>query len=531
MPGSGIFCMSADYGDYLKDESRLSGIADTISFPETVTEVIEIVQSMNKAAIPVTVQGSRTGITAGAVPGSGHILNLTKMNCITGMRVEGKGSFFLTVQPGVILCDLRKAVAEKNFNECGWSSSSMEALRIFRESGEYFFPTDPTEASASIGGMTACNASGARSFHYGPMRKYVEALCVVLADGRLLRLSRGRQKAQGRAFFVETEDGGTIEGMLPGYDMPAVKNASGYFILNDMDLIDLFIGSEGTLGIVVEIELRLLPLPASIWGFMAFFRSEGDAVSFIRGIRGEKLASVDMQAGSRPAAIEFFNHDALDLLRTQKNTNPAFSEIPDMPPEFHTAVYTEYHGADEDSVEGMVMEAAEFLLVCGGSEGSTWMASSERELLKLQFFRHAVPEAVNLLIDSRRKTDPKLTKLGTDMAVPDDRLSEMLELYNNGLAQTGLESVMFGHIGNNHVHVNILPNSQEEYDRGKLLYLDWARAIVKMGGTVSAEHGIGKLKTVFLKEMYGSSGVEQMKVLKKIFDPGYLLNPGNLFGT
>jgi D-lactate dehydrogenase (cytochrome) len=147
----------------------------------------------------------------------------------------------------------------------------------------------------------------------------------------------------------------------------------------------------------------------------------------------------------------------------------------------------------------------------------------------LKTFRHAVPESVNMLIGERKKAIPELIKLGTDMSVPDDQLENVMAMYHEGLARAGLEYVIFGHIGNNHVHVNILPRSMEEYEQGKALYLDWAKQVVAMGGSVSAEHGIGKNKTEFLKVMYGEEGIQQMRSMKALFDPHSLLNPGNLF--
>ena len=144
-------------------------------------------------------------------------------------------------------------------------------------------------------------------------------------------------------------------------------------------------------------------------------------------------------------------------------------------------------------------------------------------------FRHAIPESINMLIGEHKKAIPELTKLGTDMSVPDGRLEEVMRMYHDGLAAAGLDYVIFGHIGNNHVHVNILPRSMEEYEMGRALYLEWARQIVAMGGSVSAEHGIGKIKTEFLKLMFGDEGIQRMRQVKELFDPAGLLNRGNLF--
>lgn len=518
-----IINVTGEYADYLRDESRSFGRAETISFPAGEADIISILKRVRAARSTLTVQGARTGIAAGAVPDGGHILNLSRMNRINGLRRGPDGSFFVTVQPGVLLSELRAALATKRFETDGWTTEAAACLAEFRAAGAWFFPSDPTETSASLGGMAACNASGARSFRYGPVRPYIEAARVVLADGTTVELRRGREKADGRAFCLRQGERVVAAGNLPAYQLPAVKNASGYYAADDMDLLDLFIGSEGTLGIITEIELRLLPEPPLRWGMTAFFPSEAAALTFVRQVR-------DTAADRKPAAIEYFNHKALGLLREQR-TNPAFAGIPELPAEYHTAVYTEFHGEDEDALTDAAGEASEKLIACGGDDAATWFAMNDREMERHHFFRHAVPEAVNLLIDRRRRAEPQLTKLGTDMAVPDAALTAVVDMYNRDLAASGLDSVMFGHIGDNHIHVNILPNNLAEYEQGRELYTAWAREVIRLGGTVSAEHGVGKLKAGLLREMYGEAGVAQMKAVKEVFDPAGILNRGNLFGV
>jgi D-lactate dehydrogenase (cytochrome) len=231
---------------------------------------------------------------------------------------------------------------------------------------------------------------------------------------------------------------------------------------------------------------------------------------------------------ARPVAIEFFGPRTLDLLRAQRD-KASFCDFPELPESYHTAVYVEYHGPDEDTVTEALMTLSEIMVDCGGDEETTWIADSSHEMQRLKNFRHAVPESVNMLIDQRRKTEPALTKLGTDMSVPDSHLRDVMNLYSSRLQETGLEYVMFGHVGNNHVHVNILPRSMDDYETGKKLYLEWAKKVVSMGGTVSAEHGVGKLKKHFLEEMYGEVGIREMRELKCLFDPKCILNRGNLF--
>lgn len=527
-----IHPIDPDYVEYLRDESRLVGEAESISFPTNEEQVREIVKLLADGEIPVTIQAGRTGISGGAVPKGGHVLNLSRMNKFLGMRHDPKANrFHLRLQPGVLLSQINETVAKKEFAADGWSRDSLQGLEAFQRSGSYFFPPDPTESSAAIGGMTASNASGARSFSYGPTRRYIESLRLVLENGSALQLRRGVQRAAGLTFQIETEEGRRLAGTLPSYRMPATKNTAGLYACPDMDLIDLIIGCDGTLGIITEIEVALIPLPPAISGVMGFFPDSEGAIEFVRRIRGD--AAGEESAGSeekKPAAIEFFDGNSLELLREQKRNNPAFSEIPEVPREKAAAVYAEYHGNDKDAVEEEIFTLAEILVECGGDEEVTWLAEQARDLERMKKFRHALPEAINLLIDERRKTEPGLTKLGTDMAVPDDALDRIFELYVRDLAGSNLDYVMFGHIGNNHIHVNILPRTTEEYKRGRQLYQSWAAEVVALGGTVSAEHGIGKLKTELLRQMYGDGGVEEIRRVIKVFNPDGRLNRGNVVG-
>jgi D-lactate dehydrogenase (cytochrome) len=505
--------VAADYPDYLRDESRLVGTAESISFPETAQEVADILRGMNASRTPVTVQGARTGIAGGAVPQGGHVLNLSHMRGMSGLDRDGD-RWIVAGEPGLLVAELNAALHSRLFAAERWSPRSREALRDFAASPEQFLPPDPTEKTASIGGAVSCNASGARTFAYGPMRRYVVALTVVLADGRTLELRRGRERAAGRKLALL---GGEVT--LPSYAMPGVKNASGYYAAEDMDAVDLFVGSEGTLGVIVQAELLLSPLPASIWGVTVFLPSEAEVAAFVRGVRERPQAE-------RPVAIEYFGPTALLLLQRHQQD---FAGFPGGADASCPAVYVEYHGRDEEETVERVSEMTEVLLRCGGSEDRTWIASEATELKRLQDFRHAVPEAVNRLIDERRRKDPGITKLSTDMAVPDDRLEQVMGMYRAGLERVGLDHAIFGHIGNNHLHVNILPREQRDHDLGKTLYAEWADEVIAMGGTVSAEHGVGKLKRELLARMYGAKGIEEMRAVKRFFDPEGILGQRNLF--
>jgi D-lactate dehydrogenase (cytochrome) len=493
-----ILDVTKDHADYLHDESRREGQAEKICFPISAEEVRQALLIAAENSWSVTLQGGRTGITGGCVPEGGLILNLSRMNTISAIESDR-----MTVQPGALLSDVRAAIKKSGL----------------------FFPSDLTETTASIGGMVSCNASGARSFFYGAVRNWIQALEVVLANGDIVHVERGVHTADGYSVKV-----GNVAGTLPNLKVPDVKSAAGYFIRPDMDLVDLFIGAEGTLGVVTAITIQLLPEPKEVNGLTAFFLSEQEALGFVRFLR-------DTVSGSRPAdgssepnpevwlplagalvAIEFFDSNSLDLLRRMKYENPAFAELPELKPTFHTSIYFEFDG-----------EVPEIVVEKAGGAVDCWFAAGEREIEALKTFRHAIPESVNMLIGERKKTVPGLTKLGTDMSVPDGELEHVMRMYHDGLAEAGLDYVIFGHIGNNHVHVNILPRTMEEYEAGKALYLEWARQVVAMGGSVSAEHGIGKIKTPFLQMMYGEEGIRAMRSVKHLFDPTGLLNPGNLF--
>jgi len=505
--------------EYLRDESKRTGHADAIAFPETEDQIREILQEASRIGMPVTIQGSRTGLAAAAVPFGGLALNLSRMDKVTGMRTE-EGHFFLTVQPGVILQKLNKAIAAKAFDTSNWTEEAKTAYQAFTKAPVQMFTPDPTETTASIGGMVACNASGARSYRYGPTRGHITAIRGVLADGQTFSLRRGQVFAKGRAVTLETEQGTVLHADLPTYEMPRCKNASGYFIHDGMDALDLFIGSDGTLAVLTELELSLLPLPTLLWGVTAFFPTQQQAVDYTSLIRN---------LSDQIVSIEFFDSFALDILRRQKAENTAFSGLPYLPPEFGCAVYTELHCGGEEEAYTLLEGLCDCCSRAGGDPDHTWVAANDSDRDLLYFFRHAVPESVNMQVERYKRDCPEITKVGGDLAVPDEAFAALLALYDETLTAEGLDHAAWGHIGDNHIHVNILPRTAEQYHRGKALLARWAAEAARLGGAVSAEHGVGKLKAPFLEVMYGKAHIREMAALKKAFDPNGLLGHGNLF--
>lgn len=510
--------VSADE-EYLRDESKKVGHAESISFPETHEQVRNIMAELYETGTPVTVQGSRTGLAAAAVPFGGHVMNLSRMDKVLGMRQEND-RFYITVQPGVILQKLNKSIAARSFSTDGWDEASQETYKTFCKTPVQMFTPDPTESTASIGGMVACNASGARSYHYGATRRHIEALRGVLANGQSIALRRGQVYANGLELTLQTEQGGTIAVQLPTYKMPNCKNASGYYCQENMDAVDLLVGSDGTLAVLTEIEIALLPTPALTCGVTAFFPGQNQAVAYTKLVRS---------ISQGVAAIEYFDECALDILRKQKAESTAFSGLPFLPEEYGCAVYTELHCDSEDQAYALLENLGGYCTEAGGNPDMTWVATSDSDRDMLHFFRHAVPESVNMQVERSKRNYPEITKVGGDLAVPDDCFASLLELYDTTLESEGLQHAAWGHIGDNHIHVNILPRDMDEYSRGKALLARWAGEVSRMGGAVSAEHGVGKLKAPFLEVMYGAEHIREMMALKAAFDPKCMLGRGNLF--
>lgn len=492
--------------EYLRDESKKTGSAQMIYFPEKEKEILEILQQ--HPTQPITMQGGRTGVTAGCVPSSGIVVNLERMNQVLAFEPSSENPS-ITVQPGMRLQTLRQ---------------------YLRPHGLFFAP-DPTEPTASIGGMVSCNASGAHSFRHGSTRNHVTALDVILPSGDKLRLERGQHHARSNDFSVKTLSGKTLAGTLPEIFMPQVKKfTAGYYIKPGMDLIDLFIGAEGTLGIITSVQLRLLPVKKQTWGAVLFLSEEQTAVNLVKRLR-EMPEISESQPSSQyrlPDALEFFGRDTVSLLRQAQQGGHMLQGMEALRPDCGCALYIEYTADDRDMMMSLFQNLYDQLIAVGGDPGNTWAAMNGRGMERLHEFRHAAPEWINTIISQRKKEHPDLTKLGSDMSVPDDRLSDVMKLYRQDLKKGGFESAAFGHIGDNHIHVNLLPRNEEEYARGKQLFLRWADRIVAMGGSVSAEHGIGKLKTFLLKRQYDEDTLDAMKALKQIFDPAMRLNPGNI---
>jgi len=521
--------ISESYADYLSDESRYGPpSADLLVFAHDEEQVAAVLTGAAESGTSVTVSGARTGIVGGAVPTGGMLLSLAEMNRVLGVRRTGD-RVALVAEPGLSIAEIAellesgsKALAPERF--APGAAEEVDAL-IGEESG-YFYPPDPTEDTAHLGATVATNASGARSFRYGATRRHVGGVRVCLPTGEIVSIERGRHRVEAGRFDIESE-AGTRTVNVPDYPMPATKNAAGYFVLPEMDVVDLFIGSEGTLGVVTEIEALLTPSPEGVLSALAFFECDSDAVTFVRHARGD--FTDDPPPGAiAPMALEFFDSNAFDFLRARKADEGAASTIPELPDDARAGVLFEQEYTEETLLD--IYEAWETLLAahCSSME-RTWGGMEESDLEKLKALRHGIAEQVNNVIARAKAEHPEIHKIGTDIAVPPGSLEEMFAFYRGSLADTGLEYVAFGHIGDSHVHLNIMPKDPEQLARAEALALAFAERAVSLGGTVSAEHGIGKLKHAFLRVMFGDEGLRKMAELKRTIDPRGILNRNVMF--
>ncbi len=521
----GLEEIAANYAPYLADESRLPHQgADYLFFPNDEAELAAVMREMSRQGKPVTISGARTGLVGGAVPAGGAIVSMDRFDKVVDIRYdEGSKEWRLSVESAVSLRDLGDWINKKSFpGLLGRASPETEKqFGLFKEDPRsYFYPPDPTEMSASLGGTVATNASGAASFRYGATREWIRGLRVMLASGEVLDVPRGKYFVTGdRKFTVVNGAGERTPLTLPSYRMPETKkNTAGFFSAPGMDLIDLFIGSEGLFGIITRVEIALEVWHSSI-SVVQFLPSDEAALDFVIGLREEK--------DIRPEFVEFYDDGALALLRDRQRENPKFIDMPPIPEDAGAAVFYDIE-FDGNAAAPDFSRLEEVTRRCGASLAQTWAGYERRDLARFRHFRHALPETVNSIIGERKKAHPGLHKLGTDLAVPDACLREIWQFYKERLAAAGLEWVVFGHIGDNHLHVNILPKDMDELARGLDIYRDFARKAVDLHGTVSAEHGIGKMKKKFLAVMFTPDELEEMAALKLALDPQAMMNPGDI---
>ncbi|MGQ9627292.1 MAG: FAD-binding oxidoreductase [Anaerolineae bacterium] len=418
---------------------------DVVVLPRTTAEVAGVMEVAWREEIPVVPRGMASGLAAGSVPFSGGItLSLTRMTDI--IEID-EVNMTVTAQAGVITADLQAAVEEKGL----------------------FYPPDPSSVKQStIGGNVACNAGGPRCLKYGVTRDYVQGMEVVLADGRVLRT-----------------------GGKP------IKKATGYA------LSQLFTGSEGTLGIITEVTLRLLTKPAFTRTAMAIFPSLDEASRAVNAV---------LSAGILPATLEIVDEATIHTIEEYMHLG--------LPLDVEALLILEADGNEEAQVSREIERVARICREGGASEVK--VARDEAEEAEIWRARRSVSPSL-----ARRCPN----KLGEDISVPRSAIPEAVRRIKAISQKYNLPIAIFGHAGDGNLHPNILFDRRdpEEWERVQRAAAEIFAVALELGGTLSGEHGVGVLKRDFLEEALGPLAIEVMWSIKHALDPKGILNPGKIF--
>jgi len=413
---------------------------DAVAYPETTAEVARIVATCARHACPVIGWGTGTSLEGHALAVRGGVtVDFARMNRVLEVRAE---DLLAVVQPGV----------------------TRSALNAELRATGLFFPLDPG-ADASLGGMAATRASGTTAVRYGTMRQAVLGLEVVLADGRVIRTGSR-----------------------------APKSSAGY------DLTALFVGSEGTLGLITELTLRLHGAPEAVSAAVCAFPAMGPAVAAV---------IETIQSGVPMARIEFI--DAASAAAFNLVSNSALPELPHL--------FVEFHGS-EAGVAEQSARFGEIVADLGGAE-FRWATRAE-ERSALWAMRHNAFHAHKAL-------RPDAAPLVTDVCVPISRLAEAVEETAADIAAAGIPGPMLGHVGDGNFHATLLPRRGDDAElaTARGLASRMAERALRLGGTVTGEHGVGLGKLGYMAAEHGA-GWEVMGRLKRALDPEGLMNPGKL---
>lgn len=446
----------------------------------------------------VLVVGAQSSLTGGATPDGGVVASTDHLRSILH-----DGGTSIRVQPGLTLASLQDGL---------------------RSSGRWFPPV-PTHDGAFVGGAVSTDAAGSRTFRRGTTRAWVRGLTVMLPGGDVLELERGevRADAAGR-FLLRRSDGHEVEVQLPMHALPEVpKCSAGYRGGAGLDLIDLFIGAEGTLGAVLEVELATAPRDFAELGLLVGVPDEAAGLAAVGALR--EIAAV--------SAIESIDARCTELMRRAGR---------DAPGEWLLLVQLEVPtGGDAESVaaqlsgeaEGPAAEARAALLRSGAAweAGLAALPGDEAGSRRLAAFREAAPQAVfGCIASARRESGEDLRKVGGDAIVPFEQLGPFLSAVRSEAALRDLDLAVWGHVSDGNLHPNVIVRSLEDMARGEDFLLGVGRKAIELGGSPLAEHGVGRhpLKQRLLRELVGDDALHAMRTLKRAFDPANHLAPGVL---
>jgi len=438
-----------DLAPLARDETEdLVGRPEAAVFPATTAEVAAVVRACAAARVPVVARGGGTGLSGGAIPVAGGVVLSTRR--MAEILEIDRLNLVAVVQPGVITQTLQEAV----------------------EAEGLFYPPDPaSRGSCAIGGNVAECAGGPRCVKYGITRDYVLGLEAVLASGEVIRV------------------GGRL-----------LKDVTGY------DLVRLIVGSEGTLAIVTEVTLKLLPLPAVTKTLMAPFPSLEAAAACVAAI---------FQAGIVPCACELIARPALNAAEAHLGRS-----FPDEVSQAEASLLLEVDGQHDDDVERDALRLGEVCLEQGAVD--VLMAGTPDRARELWAIRRAVGEAVKRLGDYREY----------DVSVPRARIPAALRAIDEVTGPLGLRALSYGHAGDGNLHVNLLrdatdparwPALRDRAGRGIV------ERVVALGGTITGEHGVGLIQKDLLPLQLGPAELRLSRAIKQAFDPEGILNPGKVF--
>jgi glycolate oxidase len=444
---------------YARDVSGLELIPEYVARPSSAQETVEVIKEAFAERIPITTAGGQSSTTAASITDAGVLLSL---RALTGTIDVNPETGTVRVDAGAIVGDVRRAAAEH---------------------GLLFTPDPTSEEESTVGGAIACNASGARSLRYGATRPHVRALTVALANGDVHEFRR-----------------------------PALeKNTVGFALAHDP--VDWFVGSEGTLGVVLSAEFGLLPLPVHTIGLAIPFASEANALAFVSAARRSTQIN--------PRCLEYFDALALVIAREREgNAAPGATGF--------CMVYAEETGSDLNPDAELPLDAwLELAEAHGADTGDIRVYDSEPALLGARRLRHAVPSTMNERGAHYRSAGGR--KVSTDWAVPFPLLHSVLNKARAHADAAGIEqAVAYGHAGNGHPHQNFVARDADELKRIEKVVEATLHDVLAVGGTVAAEHGIGKLKRKWLPLQMSDVQQRAMRALKNELDPRGLLAPGNV---
>ena len=428
--------------DYSHDElSGMKKMPDVLVSARTTEEISAIMKLAWDRNIPVTVRGSGTGLVGAAVPVSGGILLETvKMNKILELD---KDNMTVTVQPGVLLME----------------------LAAFTEENDLLYPPDPGEKSATIGGNISTNAGGMRAVKYGVTRDYVRALTVVMPNGEILKLGAN-----------------------------VAKNSSGY------SLKDLVIGSEGTLCIITEATLKLLPLPKVSSSLLVPFPDMKSAIEAVPQIFRSKIT---------PTAIEYMSRDTILFAEDYLG-----KKFPDKRNDAYILLTID--GNTEEQVEAELNSIADLCLEIGAIDA--YIVDTEERKKAVWSARGAFLEAIKA---STTEMDE------CDVVVPVNKVDEFIKFTHSLAAEMNVRIPSFGHAGDGNLHIYVCRDNLDDNAWEKTLKICFDRMYERaeeLGGLVSGEHGIGYAKKEFLKKQCGKTQIELMQKIKMAFDERNILN-------